>query len=206
MSKKFHNIVASVLSVALAFPVFMQADHNTNVNGSDIDFIQEDFNNDFYFQANEFLTLDEQALSEMADSGIELVDETEILANQIIDYAAQYLGRPYKHGAKGPSRFDCSGFTSYVFKEYGIELSPSSRTQALQGEEISTDQVRPGDLLFFGGRAAGKTVGHVALAVDVDNEGVITFIHASTRKGITYDRSDDAYYKKRYLGARRVIE
>lgn len=129
------------------------------------------------------------------------------LTGEIIDYATKHLGRPYRSGAKGPSAFDCSGFTSYVFKKFYIALSPSSRTQYTQGRKISLDEVRPGDLLFFAGRRGGKTVGHVGMAVDVNEDGSIKFIHAATSKGITYGKyPDNGYYSKRYIGARRVID
>lgn len=129
------------------------------------------------------------------------------LTGEIIDYATKHLGRPYRSGAKGPSAFDCSGFTSYVFKKFDIALSPSSRTQYTQGRKISLDEVRPGDLLFFAGRRGGKTVGHVGMVVDVNEDGSIKFIHAATSKGITYGKyPDNGYYSKRYIGARRVID
>lgn len=151
-----------------------------------------------------FITLDEEALEELADLGI--ADNNDELANQIIDYATTHLGRPYRSGAKGPTAFDCSGFTSYVFKNYGIQLSTSSRDQYNQGEKIANDEIRPGDLLFFSGRRNGKTVGHVALAVDVDDNGNVKFIHAASSKGIRYDSyPDGGYYSQRYMGARRVL-
>ncbi len=129
------------------------------------------------------------------------------LAGEIIDFAAKYLGRPYRLGAKGPSAFDCSGFTGYVFRSFGISLGASSRDQFKQGKSLSLDQVRPGDLMFFAGRRGGSTVGHVVMAVDINDDGSIQFIHASTKKGITYGTfPDGGYYSKRYLGARRIIE
>lgn len=129
------------------------------------------------------------------------------LASEIIDFAEQYLGRPYRSGGKGPKSFDCSGFTSYIFSKFDISLSASSRTQYGQGEHINLEEVRPGDLLFFSGHRGGKSVGHVAMAVDVNEDGSIRFIHASNSKGITYDTyPDGGYYSQRYLGARRVIE
>lgn len=126
----------------------------------------------------------------------------------ILDYAKSFLGRPYLRGSKGPKAFDCSGFTSYVFKNFDIGLNASSSSQYGQGEGIDITEVRPGDLLFFGGRqGSNKRVGHVALAVDVDDDGTVTFIHASTGGGIRYDKyPDGGYYSRRYIGARRVIE
>lgn len=132
---------------------------------------------------------------------------SEILAGDIIDYASKFLGRPYRSGAKGPSAFDCSGFTSFVFRNFDISLSPSSRDQYRQGESISRDEIQPGDLLFFSGRRGGKTVGHVAMAVSVDDNGTVRFIHASNRGGIRHDvYPDGGYYSQRYIGARRVLK
>lgn len=130
------------------------------------------------------------------------------IASEVIDYAAKFLGRPYRRGAKGPKSFDCSGFTSFIFRNFDILLNPSSSAQYTQGVSISNDEIRPGDLLFFGGRRSGKTrVGHVGMAVDVDDAGVVTFIHAATSGGIRYDRyPDGGYYSNRYIGARRVLD
>lgn len=130
------------------------------------------------------------------------------MVSDILDYAKSFLGRPYLRGSKGPKAFDCSGFTSYVFKNFDIFLSASSSSQYGQGQGIDITEVRPGDLLFFGGsRGSTKRVGHVALAVDVDDNGTVTFIHASTGGGIRYDKyPDGGYYSRRYIGARRVIE
>lgn len=218
MLNKIRNIAAIIITLSIAVPFGIKASeknatlhHGADISNSSSDqyiadtdsFVDTDYN-----EATELLTLDDEALKELADLGIDLNErDSDELANHIIDYATRYLGRPYRHGAKGPSAFDCSGFTSYVFQQYGIKLSPSSRTQYTQGEKIETNQVQPGDLLFFGGRSGGKTVGHVALAVDVDDNGTITFIHASNSGGIRYDKyPDGGYYSKRYIGARRVIE
>lgn len=211
MKNQILNIAATaVLTLAIVSPFAMHADRSTAMQGFEIEVDNLTNQDNYYNQANEFTTLDDEAVRELADMGIDAVDETDTynsqLAEDIIAYAKKYLGRPYRHGAKGPSSFDCSGFTSYVFKQYGITLSPSSKMQATQGEKINTDEVRPGDLLFFGGRSGGSTVGHVAMAVDVDDNGTITFIHAATSKGISYSKyPDGGYYSKRYLGARRVI-
>ncbi len=126
---------------------------------------------------------------------------------KMTDYAAKFLGTRYRRGASGPSAFDCSGFVGYVFKKFGFNLSRSSRSQYTEGEKVNTEDLRPGDLLFFSGRAGGKkTVGHVAMVVDVKEDGSCTFIHASTSQGVTYQRfPDGGYYSKRYIGAKRII-
>lgn len=208
MNKKFRNIAATIMSLAIAAPFVLHADEPAAMPALDIEpgDISEPVG-DYFNSTTELITLDDEAREELAELGIDIAGGNDELAGQIIEYAEQHLGRPYRSGAKGPSAFDCSGFTSYIFKNYGISLSPSSRTQYTQGTKIDKDEIRPGDLLFFGGRAGGKTVGHVALAVDVDDNGRVKFIHAASKKGIRYDTyPDGGYYSKRFLGARRVIE
>lgn len=130
----------------------------------------------------------------------------EAIAEDIVNFANSFLGSPYRRGGKGPKSFDCSGFTSYVFRQFNTGLAASSRTQFLQGQDIDLNEIRPGDLLFFSGRRAGKTVGHVGIAVSVDNNGNVSFIHAAHNGGVRIDKvQDGGYYSHRYLGARRVI-
>ncbi|MDE5566983.1 MAG: C40 family peptidase [Muribaculaceae bacterium] len=137
---------------------------------------------------------------------LEELSRREALTEDIINFANSFLGKPYRRGAKGPKAFDCSGFTSYVFRQFNTRLGASSRAQYLQGEAVETEDVRPGDLLFFSGRRAGKTVGHVGIAVDIDDKGNISFIHAANTGGIRIDKvQDGGYYSRRYIGARRVI-
>ncbi len=132
-------------------------------------------------------------------------DTPGIDASEIIAFAKQYMGRPYRSGAKGPKAFDCSGFTSFVYRNFDISLNPSSSAQSTQGEKISRSDIRPGDLLFFKGRG-GRSVGHVGIAVDVEESGNVKFIHAATSSGIRIDNlNDGGYYQKRYVGARRVL-
>lgn len=131
-----------------------------------------------------------------------------ILVSDVIDYAKTFLGRPYRSGAKGPTAFDCSGFTSFVFKDFGINLNSSSSTQYLQGTHIDLEDVMPGDLIFFNGRKISKTrVGHVGMVIEVDDSGCITFIHAACGSGVKIDKyPDDGYYSKRFIGTKRILE
>lgn len=130
------------------------------------------------------------------------------MAADIIDYATTLLGRPYRSGSKGPRAFDCSGFTSYVYSQFGLKLSSSSSAQYTQGVSVSTSEVQPGDLLFFAGRnSRSSRIGHVAMVVSVNEAtGDVKFIHAASNGGIRYDNlKSDPYYSSRYIGARRVI-
>lgn len=128
------------------------------------------------------------------------------LEQDIVDYAKRFIGTRYRRGAKGPSSFDCSGFTSYVFRNFDYSLGASSRDQAKQGEAISVSEARPGDLVFFSGRRSGKTVGHVGIVVSVNNDGTVNFIHAATSRGVRIDSyPDGGYYSRRFHSIRRVI-
>ena len=127
--------------------------------------------------------------------------------DSLLEYASRLKGRPYCRGSKGPSSFDCSGFTYYVFKKIALKLNASSAAQYLQGAHVDKQNIQRGDLVFFKGRnAASSRVGHVGLVSDVLPDGKFKFIHASCSKGICEESSDALYYAKRYVGARRVID
>ncbi len=131
----------------------------------------------------------------------------ETLAQQIISYARTYTGTPYKLGAGGPKQFDCSHFTSHVFKHFGYTITPFSQAQFQEGREVASySELRPGDLVFFGSRGSVRNIGHVGIVVSVNEEnGSFNFIHASVSKGVTEDSSNHPYYLMRYIGARRIL-
>lgn len=127
--------------------------------------------------------------------------------DSLVSFARGYIGTPYGYGRSSGSRFDCSGFTWYVFDKFGYSLPRSSRDQYLQGDEVASGQWRTGDLVFFSGRAGGtRQVGHVGIVVGVADDGTFDFIHASTSRGVIISRSDERYYASRYIGARRLLE
>lgn len=134
-------------------------------------------------------------------------DGTDTIGEQIIDYAKRFIGTRYRRGSKGPKAFDCSGFTSYVFRNFDLSLNASSRTQATQGERIDLTDARPGDLVFFAGRRGGSSVGHVGIVIAADPEtGSIDFIHAATSRGVRIDSyPDGGYYSRRFHSIRRII-
>ena len=69
--------------------------------------------------------------------------------NAIVDYAYQFIGTPYVYGATGPDSFDCSGFTSYVYRNvYGVDISRTTYSQINAGYSVSYDELQPGDLVF----------------------------------------------------------
>lgn len=130
-----------------------------------------------------------------------------IRGEEIVASAKQYLGIPYRRGRMNPkSGFDCSGFTSYVFKKQNIELPRVSRMQ--YSPEASIDdkrELQAGDLVFFSGSRVSKRIGHVGIVTSVDSDGNFSFIHASCSQGVVVSSSQEAYYSKRYIGACRVL-
>ncbi|MDD4170126.1 MAG: C40 family peptidase, partial [Desulfotomaculaceae bacterium] len=93
--------------------------------------------------------------------------------------------------------FDCSGYTSYVYKQMGVSLSRTAADQFRAGVQVSKPSV--GDLVFFTTYQRGAS--HVGIYI-----GNNQFIHASSGAGkVTITSLSDAYYSKRYLGARRVL-
>lgn len=129
-----------------------------------------------------------------------------LLTDSIINYGKIFLNSPYHHGGKGESSsFDCSGFTSFVYRNFGFKLGASSSDQAEQFDTVDRCNLKRGDLVFFAGRRPGKRVGHVGIVVNADQDGRFNFIHASTQHGIIISNSDEPYYLRRYIKAGRVI-
>jgi hypothetical protein len=130
------------------------------------------------------------------------------VADLIIEEAYNHLGKPYRYGARGPKAFDCSGFTSYVYRKFGITLSHSSKYQATDGRAVEGTyaDLQKGDILIFGARASRKTIGHVGIFIEMTPDGQdFTFIHAATHGGVTVSHIKEEYYAVRFLAARRVL-
>ena len=71
--------------------------------------------------------------------------------SSVVAIAMQYVGAPYVWGASGPSAFDCSGFTQYVYAQVGISLPLTSSEQAVSGTPVSAAEAQPGDLVTWPG-------------------------------------------------------
>ena len=117
---------------------------------------------------------------------------------QAVKMAEEFIGTPYRSGGTSTAGVDCSGLTFTVFRRIGIRLPRTSDEQARAGNHIDRDNLRAGDLVFFG---KGSNVTHVGIYSE-DGE----FIHASTRsRSVRYDSLDTKYFRSRYIGARRVL-
>lgn len=129
----------------------------------------------------------------------EAVTET-VTGNQVVEYAKKYLGYKYVAGGSSPKGFDCSGFTTYVFKHFGISLNRASKGQIKNGVAVEKSKLQAGDLVIFNNES-NSAIGHVGIYI-----GSGKFIHAANKKeGVTITELSMSYYSKRYVGARRVI-
>jgi len=125
----------------------------------------------------------------------------------LLDEAMSHIGARYRSGSKGPKAFDCSGFTSYVFRQLGNDnIGCSSRDQYARNMPVSRSEMQRGDLVFFTSPGSGRRVGHVGIVVDVDPDThTFNFIHASSSEGVKISNSTDGYYARRFIGVRRVM-
>ena len=123
------------------------------------------------------------------------VSRDRVLLN-IIDF----LGVPYRYGGATKQGIDCSGFTSVIYANAANRPIPrSTRDQYKLGTNVSHGKLRFGDLVFF--NTTGRRPSHVGIFLENN-----LFAHASISEGVTLSSLESTYYKKRYIGARRIIE
>jgi peptidoglycan DL-endopeptidase CwlO len=109
---------------------------------------------------------------------------------KIVEFAYKHVGIKYRSGGNDPNGFDCSGFVSFVFNEFKIDLPRISGDQQKSAIPLKILDVQPGDLVFF---ANGANVNHVGIVVENKN-GIVTMIHASSSKGIVVTEINTSNY------------
>jgi len=124
-------------------------------------------------------------------------------SGNVVDIALQYVGVPYVWGGSTPAGFDCSGFVQYVYRQVGVSLPRTSQSQFRTGQHIPpdrVDQLRPGDLVFFGANADPDRVHHVGMYVGGGN-----YVHAPHTGAFVRVNSltTRIQYSKDYVGASR---
>jgi hypothetical protein len=109
---------------------------------------------------------------------------------KIIEYAKKQIGVPYVWSGNDPKGFDCSGFTGYVMKEFGKELSRRAVEQFDGARKVKEKNVQKGDLVFFDN---GSGISHVGMIVS-DKGKPLVMIHASSSKGIIITEIEKSDY------------
>jgi cell wall-associated NlpC family hydrolase len=137
--------------------------------------------------ANEFVSTNQDAVLDMYAK--------ERLA--LVEYAKKFIGTPYVWAGNDPTGFDCSGFTSYVMKNYKKELPRRAVDQYNSSRQLKEKNVMMGDLVFFDN---GSGISHVGMIVSEKGKPLV-MIHASSSKGVVIteiEKSD--YWLKRLYG------
>lgn len=118
----------------------------------------------------------------------------------LVALAEEQLGDPYVYGRAKPGGFDCSGLTSFLYKEQGFTINRRASTQLENGIIVSQEGLMPGDLVFFDEFPGDNyEASHVGIYV---GDGQI--IHSGSR-GVGYARLDGHWFRDYYIGARRVL-
>ena len=120
------------------------------------------------------------------------------IGEQIVAFAEQFLGTPYVWAGSSPSGFDCSGFVSYVFKNFGYTVNRTAASMYSNGVAVDKSELQIGDAVFFA--SSSESIGHVGIYI-----GNGQFIHSSSGCGyVTISGLDEDYYSRMYVGARRI--
>ncbi|MDR3120796.1 MAG: SH3 domain-containing protein [Clostridiales bacterium] len=124
--------------------------------------------------------------------------------SNLVAYAKQFMGIRYKWGGTTTKGFDCSGYTQYVMRHFGVSIPRVSRDQARGGTAVKKADLRVGDIIYFAKSATNRTVNHVGIYIGSGN-----FIHSSSGgggKGVTISNLNSGSYAKRFAGARRYLK
>lgn len=152
---------------------------------------------------SEDTTVANPTINESVNSALQNENVSSKNGQSVADYAKQYLGYPYVVAGKNPSTgFDCSGFTRYVFLNYGYSLGATAASQNNIGRDVSRNELQPGDLLLF--YDEGKTkIGHTGIYISNGD-----FVHAANpKRGVVTDNLNTSkYYSERFITAKRIVE
>ena len=124
--------------------------------------------------------------------------------NEIVSLARSYTGIPYRLGGTDGNGMDCSGLLYCVYGQYGFKIPRISWQQSEVGKEISIDELRAGDWVFFVTNKGGtSTINHAGMITEFKNDKEVLFIHSSSSKGIKEDNLFNKYWMGCFAKATR---
>ena len=137
----------------------------------------------------------------------EAINSKDVSPENLVSFAETLIGTPYKYASTDPLvGFDCSGFITYVFNHYNIEVPRSSKDFKNEGTEIPLSQSKKGDLILFTGTdSTERIIGHMGIIIS--NKDGIKFIHSSSGKahGVVITELNN-YYMGRFVKVIRVFD
>ncbi len=138
-------------------------------------------------------------------TGVETLYTENFDVSELIDYAQSLVGVKYVYGGTSPENgFDCSGFTKYIFSQFGINLERVAADQAKQGIEVSQDELLPGDLIFSDTDGGNNNINHVGMYIG--DGKFISATSGSASSKVTISELNSTYWQASYMTARRIFE
>ena len=136
-----------------------------------------------------------------------IINTKNVVADSVVDFAKTLIGTRYKYGSAIKEQgFDCSGFITYVFNHFKIQVPRISRDFTNAGTSVPIEESKPGDLILFTGTdTTGWIVGHMGI-ITQNNNGKIQFIHSASGKSIGVIISGmSKYFETRFVKVIRVF-
>lgn len=185
-----YNIVCSVPGKAVV-----------TISGISNGWYKVSYNGNTGYVLSDYLSITKQSPSSRGEDAAASSDTSDATSTKLISFAKKFLGLNYIYGGTSPRGFDCSGFTQYVFKNFGYSLNRTAASQLSNGAKVSKSSLQPGDLVFFRASGSSKAATHVGIYI-----GGNKFIHSSSGGGeVRYNSLSDSWYAQTYVGARRVL-
>lgn len=137
----------------------------------------------------------------------QIINTHDVSPQQLLSFARTLIGIPYKYASIDPAQgFDCSGFITYVFNNFKIQVPRSSIDFTNVGIEVPVEKAMPGDLILFTGTdSRQRFVGHMGI-INEHSVDSTTFIHSTSGKayGVTITPLNP-YYRSRFVKVIRIF-
>ena len=158
-------------------------------------------NNTYGYVSTTYLSQNQTGLDAEKDSNYDSSTSKSEKISKIVSVAKSKLGCKYVRGSEGPTTFDCTGLTYYLYKQIGITLPRGTAEQKSVGTYVAKSDLQPGDLVYLDTKGDDGIIDPAAIYIGND-----TIIHANSTAGtVGTSNLNTAYYKKAYVSARRVL-